>query len=84
MSADQQLKNEIIQKAWNDSEFKAQLIENPKKAIQEAFGIVIPEHIQLDVEVETPSRFVLVIPPNPADSRISDTESLLPQAGGIW
>ncbi|MCG7409694.1 NHLP leader peptide family RiPP precursor [Paenibacillus sp. ACRRX] len=84
MSAEQQLKNEIIQKAWNDQEFKNELLINPKKAIQEEFGIVIPEHITLDVEEETPTRFVLVIPPNPADTQSSDPNVLLPQSKIAW
>ncbi|WP_199616967.1 NHLP leader peptide family RiPP precursor [Paenibacillus alkalitolerans] len=61
------LKVKIIKKAWEDPEFKAQLLADPKSALQASFGMKIPQEIELITVEETPSRYYLVIPPNPAD-----------------
>lgn len=66
MSAEQILKTQIIQKAWEDASFKEELLTTPKKAIEAAFGIVVPDDIELIAVEETTSKFYLVIPPNPA------------------
>ncbi|RKN84131.1 NHLP leader peptide family RiPP precursor [Paenibacillus ginsengarvi] len=68
MSADQLLKQQIIEKAWSDPVFKQQLLNNPKQAIQDAFGVQIPNEIELKAVEETQTEFYLVIPPNPADT----------------
>ncbi|MGU3471152.1 NHLP leader peptide family RiPP precursor [Paenibacillus sp. D51F] len=68
------LKVQIIQKAWKDPEFKAKLLSDPKSALQ-AFGIMVPEEIELQVMEETPSSYFLIIPPNPADLAGSGDES---------
>lgn len=61
------LKVQIIQKAWEDPEFKARLLADPSKALQASFGIELPAGINLKVVEETPSDYYLVIPPNPAE-----------------
>ncbi|MFD0672813.1 NHLP leader peptide family RiPP precursor [Cohnella sp. GCM10027633] len=66
MSVDS-LKVQIIKKAWEDPAFKQQLLADPKTALQQAFGIEVPADIGLKVVAETPSEYVLVIPPNPED-----------------
>lgn len=66
MSVDS-LKVQIIKKAWEDPAFKQQLLDDPKTALQQAFGIEVPAAIGLKVVAETPSEYVLVIPPNPED-----------------
>ncbi|MEX1029753.1 MAG: NHLP leader peptide family RiPP precursor [Paenibacillaceae bacterium] len=57
----------IIQKAWEEPIFKAALLKDPKSAIQEAFGILIPETIEIVAVEEKLNQFYLVIPANPAD-----------------
>jgi len=66
MSAEEILKSQIIQKAWEDETFKKQLLSDPKTALKEAFGIDIPDNIQIKAVEETKEQFVLVIPSNPA------------------
>lgn len=73
------LKVKIIQKAWQDPEFKARLLADPRSALQESLGIAIPEGIQLQAVEETPSSYYLVIPPNPADLESSDGASAAPE-----
>ncbi|NBD23120.1 NHLP leader peptide family RiPP precursor [Paenibacillus glycinis] len=61
------IKEQIIEKAWNDTAFKAALVADPKAALQEAFNIELPEGVQLSVVEETAERLVLFIPPNPVE-----------------
>ncbi|GIQ70216.1 NHLP leader peptide family natural product precursor [Xylanibacillus composti] len=66
MSKGEQLRQQIIQKAWADPAFKQLLLSDPRKALKEAFQIDVPPHIQLETLEETDSRYYLVIPPNPS------------------
>mgnify|MGYP001320377014 CR=1 FL=1 len=61
------LKVQIIKKAWEDPAFKASLLADPKSAIQNAFGVEIPNGIEIKAVEETSSSYYLVIPPNPED-----------------
>ncbi|MBM7564807.1 NHLP leader peptide family RiPP precursor [Paenibacillus sacheonensis] len=65
---EQELKQQIIEKAWTDEEFKAQLIADPKKALNDAFGISIPDGFEIVVIEETGTKVALVIPENPSKS----------------
>ncbi|MEF3301638.1 NHLP leader peptide family RiPP precursor [Paenibacillus sp. GYB003] len=68
MSAEELLKKQIIEKAWADPAFKQKLLDNPKEAIHDAFGVSIPDNIQVKAVEETPTEFYLVIPPNPSET----------------
>ncbi len=61
------LKELIITKAWEDAEFKAQLLADPRGTIKQAFGVELPEDIDLEAVSETTKKFYVVIPPSPAD-----------------
>ncbi|TFE19592.1 NHLP leader peptide family RiPP precursor [Cohnella luojiensis] len=67
------LKIQIIKKAWEDDSFKQNLLIKPKKAIKEAFGVDIPDGIELKVVEESPSLYYLTLPPKPED--VADGES---------
>ncbi|WP_141502603.1 NHLP leader peptide family RiPP precursor [Paenibacillus luteus] len=67
VSATQTLKDQIIQKAWEDAEFKKQLLANPKAAVKEAFGVDVPDNIEVEVVEESANKFYLVLPQNPAE-----------------
>lgn len=60
------LKNQVIQKAWEDPSFKQKLLTNPKEALKEALGIHLPDHITLKTVEEGTNEFYLVIPPSPS------------------
>ncbi|WP_420329482.1 NHLP leader peptide family RiPP precursor [Paenibacillus graminis] len=60
------LRNQVIQKAWEDPGFKQRLLTNPKAALQEALGIELPDNITLKTVEEGSNEFYLVIPPSPA------------------
>ncbi len=70
MSSVKDLKKEIIEKAWEDSSFKAKLLSDPKSAIMEAFNIKIPDSFKLTAVQESQSEFYLVVPAGPAVSTI--------------
>ncbi|MBN2981338.1 MULTISPECIES: NHLP leader peptide family RiPP precursor [Cohnella] len=61
------LKVQIVKKAWEDPVFKQQLLNDPKSALKQAFGIEVPQEIELKVVEETTTSYYLVIPPNPED-----------------
>lgn len=60
------LKNQVIQKAWEDPSFKQRLLTDPKAALKEALGITLPDNITLKTVEEGSGEFYLVIPPSPA------------------
>lgn len=61
------LKVQVIKKAWEDPAFKEKLLADPKAAVSEAFGVELPQEIQVTTVEETASHYYLVIPPNPED-----------------
>ena len=76
--------DEIVLKAWNDSEFKKKLLGSPKEVIQEEMRKVnselkLPDDLQVFVHEETPKAFHMTLPLNPADI---DEDSLANVAGG--
>jgi hypothetical protein len=79
VSAEEILKNQIIQKAWEDPSFKAKLLSEPKAALKEAFGIDVPDTINLKAIEETADSFYLVIPANPSDASFG-----ISSANDLW
>lgn len=68
MTAEAILHNQVIQKAWEDPNFKERLLADPKAAIKEVLGIILPEHIKVKTVEESSNEFYLVLPPNPAET----------------
>jgi hypothetical protein len=66
MSQEQELRDKIIEKAWEDAEFKKQLLADPKAAIKDAFGIEVPDNVNIKALEESADNYYLVIPQNPA------------------
>ncbi len=60
------LRNQVIQKAWEDPSFKQRLLTDPKAALKEALGVIIPDNVTLKAVEEGSHEFYLVIPPSPA------------------
>ncbi|MBD3921921.1 NHLP leader peptide family RiPP precursor [Paenibacillus sp. PR3] len=59
------LKVQIIKKAWEDEQFKQELLADPKAAILKAFQVEIPAAINLKVVEEEAASYYLVLPPKP-------------------
>lgn len=53
------LQSQVIEKAWQDPSFKSKLLSDPKAAIQEALGVVLPDHIKVNIVEENTDEFFL-------------------------
>ncbi|RRJ64215.1 NHLP leader peptide family natural product precursor [Paenibacillus oralis] len=73
------LQSQVIEKAWQDPSFKAKLLADPKSAIQEALGVILPDHIKIKTVEESSDEFYMVLPPNPANVVKGEIKPL-----GIW
>jgi hypothetical protein len=71
------LKNQVIQKAWEDPSFKQKLLTDPKEALREALGIHLPDNITLKTVEEGSNEFYLVIPPSPSSGIVKTNVSPL-------
>lgn len=69
-------REQIIQKAWEDDTFKQQLLQDPKAAIKDAFGVEIPDNIEVTAVEETPEHGYLVIPPKPSTLKAISAEEI--------
>ncbi|NGZ74905.1 NHLP leader peptide family RiPP precursor [Saccharibacillus alkalitolerans] len=69
------LKTQVIQKAWEDPEFRARLLADAKAALRDAFGVELPDGVKLTAVEETAQHFYLVVPPHPS--------AVIPQADRI-
>jgi len=74
------LRNQVIQKAWEDPSFKKRLLSDPKAALQEALGVIIPDSVTLKAVEEGSNEFYLVIPPSPT----SDVLKVTAAPRGSW
>lgn len=66
----------VLARAETDVEFRQQLLDDPRRAIQEAFGIRIPEQFRLRFIERAPDVDALVVLPDlrPASVELSDIE----------
>jgi Nitrile hydratase, alpha chain len=74
-----ELEAQIIARAWSDEVFREQLQTDPRAAVAEVTGVVVPESVQIEVLEETPEKAYLVIPLN----RVAIADEQLDVAGGV-
>ncbi len=55
----------IITRAWNDPAFKQQLLTDPKRTIQDALGVTLPDEIEIFIHEQTPTTLHLILPMKP-------------------
>lgn len=79
MESVKDVREKLVGKAAADAGFRAQLLSDPKEAIQHELGVTIPQSISIEVHEESNTTAHLVLPPS---SRLSD-QDMQAVAGGI-
>ena len=59
-----ELQAHVITNAFEDHNFRARLLADPKAAIRDLTGASIPDSIHVHVHQETATTFHLVLPPS--------------------
>ena len=80
MTTATELKGRILNRASEDSDFRAHLIADPKSAISAELGRTIPEGFDIQVHEDGASTAHLVLPPSP---QLTEAE-LETAAGGFF
>lgn len=75
-----EIEEKLVKKAWEDEDFKKQLLEDPKAVLEKA-GLKYPENVTVEVLEETADKVYIVLPVNP--NELSD-DQLDDAAGGFW
>ena len=71
----------IIAKAWEDPQFKQELLKNPRAVFKE-YGFELKTGVEMQVNEATDKKVFLVLPPKPSGEL---TEAELKRiAGGDW
>ena len=78
----QDIEQAIIERAWQDDSFRQSLVENPKDAVADAFGVEIPEGVDFQVMEETATQRYMVLPANPSAAGELSDEDLDVARGG--
>ena len=63
MKTAQDMEKIVLDKASEDADFRAQLLSNPKDAIQQAVGVTVPDGFTIKVHEEDSRTAHLVLPP---------------------
>ena len=79
MTTATEMKDQILDRAAEDGEFRSLLIADPKAAIASEVGTVVPDGFDVAVHEESATVAHLVLPPSP---RLTDAE-LAEVAGGV-
>jgi hypothetical protein len=65
------LEAEIIAKAWEDEQFRQELLSNPQEAIAKTLGAKLAGNLEIRVVQETPNNLYLVLPVKPGHTSVS-------------
>ena len=82
MTTASELKDQILSKADEDSDFRAALIANPKAVISAEIGADIPDGFDVAVHEDSATIAHLVLPPSPS---LTEAELEMVAGGGsLW
>ncbi len=84
MTTATEMKEQILNRASEDGEFRARLIADPKAAIASEVGATIPEGFDVAVHEDSATTFHLVLPPSP---QLTEAEMEAVAGGhhtGLW
>ena len=71
MQTAQEMRTRIIDKAGNDPDYRAKLLDDPRAAVADELGAAIPDSLTIRVHEEDAASAHLVLPPS---SKLSDPE----------
>jgi hypothetical protein len=76
---------DIIVKAWRDEKFRQGLLKDPKKAIEQEFGIEVPKNVRIFVHEEDELSLHLIVPSVPSNFTAEDLsdDELKEVIGGV-
>lgn len=81
------LEQKLIQRAWEDENFKQELLNNPKVVYARESGEELPKALEIEVIQETASKVYLILPTKPIPANTSEgelsEEALEAVAGGV-
>ena len=63
MKSGAEMREYLIGRAADDAEFRARLVADPKKAVNEEFGLSMPDIFTVSVYEDSPTAVHLVLPP---------------------
>ena len=59
--------SDLIKRAWQDAEFKRQLLSDPRATLEGALGVSLPAGLNVYIHEQTPTDLHLVLPMPPED-----------------
>ncbi len=65
MTTATEMRDQILNKAAEDGDFRTRLIEDPKAAISAEVGATVPDGFDVVVHEDSATTFHLVLPPSP-------------------
>jgi hypothetical protein len=69
------LSRRLAERAARDPQFRQQLIDNPRQAVEEELGVTVPGHVEITVLEEAPTQVYVILPPAaPAGSGLSESD----------
>lgn len=79
METSEEMRARIVDKAAEDADFRARLLDDPKGTLEQELGVAIPAALSIEVHEESGETAHLVLPP---DSRLGEGD-LQAVAGGF-
>ena len=81
VKARQALLGKVIARSWDDDDYKARLLSDPRAVLAEA-GLDVPSGVEVTVSEQKPGTLHLMLPPKPAGEGTLDDKALEAVSGG--
>ncbi|WP_420447306.1 NHLP leader peptide family RiPP precursor [Candidatus Palauibacter sp.] len=78
-----EMQRQLIARAGEDADFRAQLMADPKGTVKQEFGIDVPDYINIQVHESDWNVLHLGLPPGPEAEMELDEERLEAIAAGL-